>query len=476
MSKYDIKQGDVIDGFVIGEQLHTGGMAILWNATHPDIEGPVVFKVPKILEGEDPTVIVGFEMEMMILPRLSGPHVPKVYGIGDFATMPYVAMEFIRGETLFPTLERAPIAIDEVVSIGRKVSTALVDLHRQKVIHHDLKPSNIMVRPSGEAVFIDFGLSRHLEMPDLLEAEFHLPMGTAPYISPEQVRHFRAEPRSDLFSLGVLLYHLATGERPFGLPRSHQALKKRLWRDPVPPRKIRPEIPQWLQEVILRCLEVKPASRYPTAARLAFALQNPDSVKLTHRAEKMSRDGLAVVFRRWLKARALPPLESHSIGAPSASIVMVAVDLEEQYHYLAEALLDHTKRLLSTMSDVRLACVNVNKISTVFMSDPFDDQGRNVHIQRLVELRDWARPIALASDKISFHVLEHMDPAEALIEFAQSNHADQILMCARGAGNYRRFLGSVSSQVVARAPCTVTVVRAPAPVGEKAPGANEMAT
>jgi nucleotide-binding universal stress UspA family protein len=139
-------------------------------------------------------------------------------------------------------------------------------------------------------------------------------------------------------------------------------------------------------------------------------------------------------------------------------------------------LLDQTTRLLSTMTDVRLACVNVNKISTVFMNDPFDENGQNVHIKRLVELKDWARPIALASDKISFHVLENIDPAEALIDFAKSNHADQILMCARGAGNYRRFLGSVSSQVVARAPCTVTVVRAPSPVGEKPAAENELAT
>lgn len=476
MSKYDIKPGDVFDGFVIGEMLHMGGMAILWNATHPDIEAPLIFKIPKILEGEDPTVIVGFEMEMMILPKLSGPHVPKVYGVGDFATMPYIAMEFIKGETLFPTFEKSPLPIDDVISIARRVTTALVDLHRQKVIHHDLKPSNIMIRPSGEAVFIDFGLSRHLELPDLLEAEFRLPMGTAPYISPEQVRQFRAEPRSDLFSLGVLIYHLTTGERPFGLPHSHQALRKRLWRDPVPPRRTRPETPPWLQEVILRCLEVKPANRYPTAARLAFALQNPESVRLTQRAQKMSRDGLLTVFRRWLKVRALPPLETHAIAAPSATIVMVAVDLDEQYHYLAEALLDQTTRLLSTMTDVRLACVNVNKISTVFMNDPFDEKGQNVHIKRLVELKDWARPIALASEKISFHVLENIDPAEALIDFAKSNHADQILMCARGAGNYRRFLGSVSSQVVARAPCTVTVVRAPSPVGEKPAAENELAT
>lgn len=98
-----------------------------------------------------------------------------------------------------------------------------------------------------------------------------------------------------------------------------------------------------------------------------------------------------------------------------------------------KALLEQTTRLLSTMSDVRLACVNVLQISTMFMNDPFDEKGRNVHIQRLIQLRDWARPIALASEKISFHVLENMDPAEALIEFAEQIYADQILMCARAA-------------------------------------------
>lgn len=476
MSKYDLKTGDVIDGFVLGKILHTGGMAVLWRATHPEIEGPLVLKVPKIEDGDDATIIVGFEMEMMILPRLNGVHVPLVHRIGDFASIPYVAMEHIDGDTLFPLLEKSPLPPEEVMAVGRRIATALVDLHRQKVIHHDIKPSNIMLRRSGEAVFIDFGLSRHLELPDLLEAEFQIPMGTAPYISPEQVRKNRSDPRSDIFSLGVLLYHFATGERPFGLPRSQQALKTRLWRDPVPPRKIKPDIPPVLQEIILRCLEPKAANRYPTAARLAFALQNPDSVRLTARAHKLRRDGLPTLLRRWFKSRALPPLESQALPPAATAIIMVAVDLDENYHHLAEALRLQTRRLIATMSDVRIACVNVIRISSVFMKDPFDEQGRNVHIQRLVELRDWARPLAVESDKISYHVLENIDPAEAIIDFASGNHVDQVLMCARGSSNYRRFLGSVSSEVVARAPCTVTVVRAEAAVREKKADRHETAT
>ncbi len=467
MNRMEVIVGETIDGFLIEERLHVGGMAIIFRASHPDVDGPVLFKVPKIEDGDDPTVIVGFEMEMMILPRLSGVHVPKLYAVGDYARRPYIAMEFVKGETLYPTFEKSPLPPMDVAAIGAKVATALVDLHRQKVIHHDIKPSNIVIRETGEACLIDFGLSRHLGMPDLLEAEFRLPMGTAPYISPEQIRQYRSDPRSDIFSLGVLLYHLATGERPFGLPRSQQALKTRLWRDPVPPRKIRPDVPPWLQEIVLRCLEVDPTKRYQTPARLAFALKNPDAVLLTARAEKMKRDPLPTAFRRWLRARALPPPEPSPYVADAGSIVVVAVDLQEGFEYLAEALRIQTQRALSSAGDVRLACINVLKLSAVFVNDPFDAEGRNIHVQRLVELKDWARPFGMATEKISFHVLEHMDPAEAILEFAEKNYADQILMGARGSSNMRRFLGSVSSQVAARAPCTVTLVRAQAPSAAK---------
>jgi len=469
MTKMDVKPGEIIDGYLVEEQVHVGGMAIIFSARHPDIEDKVLFKVPKILDGDDATAIVGFEMEMMILPRLSGIHVPKVYSVGDYARRPYIAMEFIDGETLYPKLAESPLPPDEVVSIATKVATALVDLHRQKVIHHDIKPSNIVMRKTGEAALIDFGLSRHLEMPDLLEAEFALPMGTAPYISPEQVRQNRSDPRSDIFSLGVVLYHLATGERPFGLPQSRQALKTRMWRDPVPPRKIRPDIAPWLQEIILRCLEPNPAKRYQTAARLAFSLQHPESVKLTERAHRLKRDNLLVALRRWLKARALPPVEPQPYASTTSdAIIVVCVDLSEGFEYLAEALRIETQRVLSAQADVRLACINVMKLSAVFMQDAFDSAGRNIHVQRLVELKDWARPLSIDPDKVSFHVLEAMDISESLLDFARNSHADQILICARGRSNLRRYLGSVSSEVVARAHCTVTVVRAVAPSGTAA--------
>ncbi|WP_339454624.1 serine/threonine protein kinase, partial [Pseudomonas sp. EA_5y_Pfl2_R50] len=142
-------------------------MATLWSVTHPGIDRPLLMKIPRVSEGEDPAAIVSFEMEMMILPRLSGPHVPACFGTGDFAHQAYVVIERIPGTTLYKRLSDLPLPYDEARQLVAKIATALADLHRQNVIHHDIKPSSIMFRDSGEAVLIDYGLSHHDHLPDL---------------------------------------------------------------------------------------------------------------------------------------------------------------------------------------------------------------------------------------------------------------------------------------------------------------------
>jgi serine/threonine protein kinase len=273
-------------------------MATLWSVTWPDIDVPMLMKIPLVSEGEDPAAIVSFEMEQMILPRLSGPHVPACFGAGDFARQAYVVIERIPGQTLYSRLGELPLAYEEARVITGKIAAALADLHRQNVIHHDIKPSSIMFRSSGEAVLIDFGLSHHNQLPDLLQEEFRLPYGTAPYMAPERLLGVRDDPRSDLFSLGVLLYFFTTGVRPFGEGETMHAMRRRLWRDPVPPRKLRADYPPWLQEVVLRCLEIEPVWRYPTASQLAFELAHPDQIKLTARSERLKRDPIGTVWRR----------------------------------------------------------------------------------------------------------------------------------------------------------------------------------
>ena len=463
MAKLSVQPGAVIDGFTVGERLHSGGMATLWSVTRPDIAAPLLMKIPRVSEGEDPAAIVSFEMEQMILPRLSGPHLPACYATGDFARQAYVVIEPIPGQTLYSRLNELPLPYEEASVIVGKVAVALADLHRQNVIHHDIKPSSIMFRPSGEAVLIDFGLSHHNQLPDLLQEEFRLPYGTAPYMAPERLLGVRDDPRSDLFSLGVLLYFFTTGVRPFGEAETIRGMRRRLWRDPYPPRKLKPDYPPWLQEVVLRCLEIEPVWRYPTASQLAFELAHPDQIKLTARSERLDRDPISTVWRRRFNGNPAPPSGKSDVAAQLASgpIVAIALDTTEGSLALNEALRVATARILSTLPSARLACLNVLKLGRVTLDRTLDEQGNNKHVDRLVALRHWASPLKLDESRLTVHVLEAVDPAAAILEFAEANHVDHIVIGARQTSLVRTLLGSVSAKVAAEAPCSVTVVRPP---------------
>lgn len=461
VSPYALEQGQRVDGFLLHERLHRGGMAALWDVTRDDVPIPAIMKIP--LLGDDPTAIVGFEVEQMILPLLHGPHVPRWIGAGGFESLPYIVMEMLQGESLRGHLERVPLPADEVADLGARVAEALHDLHQQQVIHHDIKPSNIMFRQDGTAVLIDFGLARHDRLPDLLAEQFRLPMGTGPYISPEQVLHNRSDSRSDLFALGVILYYLATGERPFGAPTSVRGLRRRLYEEPVPPRARRADFPPWLQEVILRCLEVDPERRYATAALLAFDLTHPDAVVLTARAQAARRPP---AWRRWQRSlrRMIrqPTVRSTTQQLNRAPIVVAALDLSQDWEALSDALRTAAGNVLLSAPEARLACVSVLKTNRMGMDTPVDESGAHRHVQRLVQLQHWARPLALPSGRVTFHVLESPDPAAALLDYANGNQVGHIVIGSRGSSSLKRYLGSVSTQVVAQASCSVTVVKVPA--------------
>lgn len=472
------RPGLQIDGFTLGEQLHKGGFATIWDVTHPLHRTPMVMKVPTILDGYDGPTIVGFEVEQMIMPRLAGPHVPRVIGTGDFAVMPYIVTERIPGESLLARFGTAPRPLPEVVDLAVRMATAVHELHRQHVIHLDLKPDNFLERPDGTLVIIDFGLSRHDQLPDLLAEEFTIPMGTFPYIAPEQYLHQRDDLRSDVFALGAMIYELATGRMPFGQPETLRGVRKRLWRDPEPPRALRPEIPPGLQEVILRAIEVDPARRYQSAAQLLFDLQNPDQVKLTVRAQKLTRDGIGTVLRRWRQMRGIrqfaapPPTTGAQID--HAPIIMVAVDLSPEMDALAERLRRAAARMLVIEPGARLACVNVIKTARIGIDPTVDEFGTNLHVARLVALRAWAEGLELDDGRLTFAILEGPDPGATILDYARTAQVDHILMGARGHSTTRRYLGSVSSQVVAEAICDVTVIRVP-PAPAEASGEGDEA-
>jgi nucleotide-binding universal stress UspA family protein len=467
MARLRPAEGDVIDGFVLGASLHRATMSSLWRVTRQDGarpgEPPLLMKIPSLAEGDDVSAIIGFELEQMILPRLCGPHVPRHVASGDFASLPHLVMEEVIGESLAAVVGRAPLPAEMVVDLGTRIARALQDLHRQHVLHLDLKPANIMLRPDGTVVFIDFGLSRHDELPDLLGEESDVPMGTGAYIAPEQVLGDRSEPRSDLFALGVILYELLTGVLPFGFPQRKAGMMTRLWRDPVPPRALQPDCPPMLQELVLQCLEVDPANRPSSAAQLAFALSHPDQVTLGPRATKLRRDSTWTVARRWLSAgrgqrTGTAPRIARTLA--EAPIVLAAVDLAGGQDPLSDAIRIHAGRVLAAEPGARLACVTVLRTALLSLDTDASADGSSAYLQRLVELRAWAGPIAGGDTaRVSFHVIEAVDAAAALVGYVRHNHIDHVVIGARASSALRRYLGSVSAQVVAEAPCTVTVVR-----------------
>lgn len=459
----NLRPGDEIEGFRIGEKLYQGGMAMLYRVEREGESTPLLMKIPRLEFGSHPGCLVGFEVEQMILGALSGPHVPRLIAKGCLNDAPYLVMEYIRGDTLESLMRNAPLPADEVVQLGAALALAVHDLHRQEVIHLDIKPANVLYRPNGGAVLVDFGLAHHGHFPDLVEAAFHQAVGSSAYLSPEQIVGNRCDPHSDLFAIGVILYQLCTGRLPFGEPATLAGVRRRLYLDPLPPRGLAPKLPGWMQEIILHCLEVDAQKRYATAAQIAYDLSHPEQVTLTERALRLHRADLPTIFRRWwrsLSPKAAPctPPTAHLEQAPQ---ILVAIDTSPGQEPLLQEMQLAVRRAVGADPKCRVLYVTVLEPDLSTEQEDGDALSSSLYTQRLVELRHWASAIPIPPERVRFHVLEGAHPAAALVDYARKNQVDQIILGARGSSALRRILGSVSARVVTEAPCTVTVVRSP---------------
>ena len=452
-----------VDGFQLVEAIHTGGFGVVHRVTRPDLAVSLVMKVPRLAAGDPASGLVAHTAERAILAALSGPHVPRLVASGDVTEFPYLVMEEVTGRSLETWTERAPVPPGEVARLGAAVAEALESIHAQRVIHLDLKPENVIVRQDGSAVLIDFGLARHADLPDLVAEEVVQPMGSAAYVSPEQLLGVRDDPRSDLFSLGVILYELATGRLPFGAPRSSFGLRRRLYRDPIPPRVLVADTPDWLQELVLWCLEPDPIHRPLSAGEVARALAHPEGLALTGRARRTRRDGAATVLLRWIRAgsfeagfRAGPP---PVIGGRRTILVAVAASHanEARHQVLREAV----RRLLAADEGARLTCLSVaNPDPAAAAATEGPSAGRA--LRHLAALRRWTKPLGLPEDRVSYHVLESSDPAHAVLDYLRANPVHHVVVGSPPADEaLKRIFGTFSAKVADAAPCDVTVVRYP---------------
>ena len=456
MAIADLEPGQRVDGFLVHECVHEGAMGRLFAVTRPDMAFPMLMKVPRMGAVDSAELMLAFEQEAMILPRLKGPHVPRFVAAGDVTTVPYLVTERVPGESVDRRL-RGPLPAFEVGTIGAATADALHSIHAQDVLHFDVKPDNIILRPDARAVLVDFALAHHRHLPDLVSQERRYTAGSAPYISPEQVRGVRTDARSDLFALGVVLYELATGELPFGIPATFAGLRDRLWIDPPPPRTVRSEVPAWLQEVILRCLEPDAERRYQSAAHVAFDLRHPEQVALTSRSARRERAGVLSQAGRWWRARGLSILPGGAKEEPHAApVIMVAVDTMHPDDPRQPELQRVTRQVLSLSDEFRLICVSV-VTAGLGMPDP---RAGDVQVEHRIRLRHWIGPLAIEPERVSLHVLEAPDPASALVDFAARNNVDLIVLGAPAPDERTlAWWRSVASSVTANAPCSVHVVR-----------------
>jgi serine/threonine protein kinase len=464
-----LEAGTELDGFRIGACLHAGGMAHIYEVTYAD-ERPapfdMVMKVPRMTAGDGAENIVGFEVEHQILQVLHGTHVPRFVAAGDLVNLPYLVMEHVQGQTLQQVLDahthnRTRADVADIAHYGASIARAAHSLHQQNTCHLDIKPANVLMQPNGHAVLLDFGLSCHAHYPDLLAEELRKAVGSPAWIAPEQVVGVRGDPRSDIFAIGVMLYELATGELPFGNPQTDGGMRQRLWMDPTPPRRLRDDLPEWLQEVALRCLEPEAAKRYPSAAHLAFDLEHPEQVKVTKRGKQLEGTPFFTHFKRWLKAAGMhyqpSPLPSQQID--EVPIVMVAVPHHEASDATLYSLRQSVSRSLGLRPGARLAVVTVISPNLSSTSE-HDKSETTLHRQYRTMLQQWAQPLDLREHQTSYHVLESTDVAHAIVRYAEGNNVSIIVMGAATHGlQMQRFVATVPIKVAMEAPCTVILVK-----------------
>jgi dienelactone hydrolase len=262
--------GALIGPYRIDDRLDAGGMGVVYRAMDTRLGRPVAIKIGYSQFSDR------FHREARSIAALNHPHICTLHDIGSTPDIPsFLVLEFVEGATLAAELERGPVSIDRALHVARMIAMALVAAHARGIVHRDLKPANIKITSNGVVKVLDFGLAK--EFPSATASDTTTAagvtmtgavIGTAAYMSPEQASGQDADARSDIFSFGAVLYEMATGTRPFKGGTSADTIASVIKDEPLPPRRVRPDIPAPLERIILKCLRKVPAERYDTSTTL----------------------------------------------------------------------------------------------------------------------------------------------------------------------------------------------------------------
>jgi DNA-binding winged helix-turn-helix (wHTH) protein/predicted Ser/Thr protein kinase len=268
-----------VSHFRVLERLGVGGMGVVYRAEDQKLGRHVALKFLPDELAKDPASLARFRREAQAASALNHPNICTIYGVEECDGKPVIVMEYIEGESLEAALARGPLPVEKAVAVAVQMAGALDAAHRAGIVHRDLKPGNVIVTAAGVKV-LDFGLAK-MERPPMLGFEPpHVTkegsiLGTLHYLSPEQVQGKPAEPSSDIFSFGVVLYEMLAGRRAFDGPNTARVMAAILALEPAP---LGAAIPQSLDVALRRCLAKEPEERWQSARDLKAALEAPPAV------------------------------------------------------------------------------------------------------------------------------------------------------------------------------------------------------
>jgi len=324
-------------GFEIGRRyrvrhlLGRGGMGTVYQVEDIDLSREVALKLIRNDIAENAMVLERFKREIQLSSKVTHRNVLRVYDLGEADGVQYLTMQYIAGGDLASLLKRdRHLPIDRVLKIFKQICEGLEAAHEQGVIHRDLKPQNVMLGPDDHVYLTDFGLAKTLEQSGMTQTG--AVVGTPYYMSPEQVKGEPAGPRSDIYSLGIILYEMATGSVPYGGNSVYEVMIQRLQKPPRPPRELNPEIPSYVEKLLDRCLAVDPDMRYQTVREILADLES-GKVHTTMRFELQKRRwlrpaaaGLAIVAVLglagwWLRGRLRPSATASAARKPESVLI-----------------------------------------------------------------------------------------------------------------------------------------------------------